>query len=310
MDNQSTPSDIYEDELIRLVSSSSDTSTQYVIFRNIDDNFFAINVAKVEELIQNKNLLISKSSNQNSIVTSIAKIRDDMVTLIDFDKWLNPDTTSNPELHKLIILCYYAKKRIGIIIKDVVGIQSIESNSMYEASSKDEKTSYVVELSNTNKTLCNIFDSEQLLADIFPEIDKEANSEISKSVHTKATNKLILVAEDSKLIQIPISKLLKQSHYNYEIYDNGKLMLERLESLDADEVGLIITDIEMPVMDGMQMLEEIQKNDKYNKLPSIVHTNMVNTAIIKKANELGALEVTEKMNLIKLNSLIVKYSIK
>jgi two-component system chemotaxis response regulator CheV len=310
MDREQNQNDIYEDELIRLVSSSSDTSSQYVIFKNVNDDLFAINVAKVEELIQNNNLTISKGVDKNSIIAGVAKIRDHMVTLVDFDKWLNPEITSTEETHKLIILTNYSNHKMGIIIKSVLGIQSIDAYSMYEGSDVDKKTAYIAELNLGKKVLCNIFDSDKFITDVFPSIVKSNELKVESYQHRASTQKLILLAEDSKLIQIPIAKLLKKLQYNYEIYDNGKLMLDRLYQLDPKEVGLIISDIEMPVMDGMEMLEHIYENDTYNKLPIIVNTNMANAAVVKRAKELGALEVAKKLDLDSLNDLIERYCIR
>ena len=310
MSIESKKSEIYEDELIRLVSSSSDTSTQYVIFRNIEDDLFAINVAKVEELIQNKNLTISKGTDKNSIIKSVAKIRDNMITLVDFDKWLNPDFTSKEDTHELIILCNYSEKRMGIIIKNVVGIQSIESSSMYPGSNKDEKTAYVAELNMAQKTLCNIFNSDRLLMDVFPDIIESSQKSIDNAQDTNVTSKIILVAEDSRLVQVPLGKLLSKSNYKYEMYENGELLLNRLFKMNPSEIGLIIADIEMPIMDGMEMLGHIQNNTTYKDIPIIVHTNMANNAIQKRATELGAIAIAKKLDLTSLNELIEKYSLK
>jgi len=310
MDNNKYQGDIQEDELIRLVSSSSDTSTQYVVFKNITDDIFAINVAKVEELIKNKDLKVSNSIEHNGIVSSIAKIRDNMIPLVDFDKWLNPSYTSSSKTHELIILCNYAQKYIGIIIKNVVGIQSIEPEEMYPANNKDTKTSYVTELSNVNNTLCNIFDADQLLLDIYPDMISNEIEDLDNIQNTAFTKKIILIAEDSKLVRQPMSKMLKKSNYNFEIYNNGKLMLDRLYELNTKDIGLIIADIEMPVMDGMEMLAAIQQNEKYNNIPIIVHTNMINNAIEKQALELGAVAIARKLDFILLNKMIIQYCIK
>ena len=310
MNTQINQDEVYEDELIRLVSSNSDTSSQYVIFQNINDDIFAINVAKVEELIQNKNLTVSKSTTKDSIIYGVTKIRDNMITLVDFDRWLGSQSLSSPDTHKLIILCNYANKRMGIVIKNVVGIQSIDSSSMYLGSDIDEKTAYIAELTLGKKVLCNIFDSDRLVTDIFPSILESNKKNIENSNISSVSNKLILIAEDSKLIQIPMGRSLSKLNYKYEIYDNGKLMLDRLYELDPSEVGLIISDIEMPVMDGMEMLEKIYNNEIYNKIPIIVNTNMANSAIVKKAQEFGVLEVVKKLDLYSLNKLTQEYCLK
>jgi len=310
VDTQINHNEIYEDELIRLVTSSSDTSSQYVVFKNVNDELFALNVAKIEELIQNQNLIISRGVNKDNIIFGVAKIRDHMVTLVDFDKWLDHTITSNENTHKLIILCNYSNQQMGIIIKSVVGIHSIDAQNMYLGSDMDEKTAYVAELNLGKKVLCNVFDSDRLITDVFPSILKGNEDKLKTFTHTRATNKLILLAEDSKLIQIPVGKLLKKLNYNYEIYDNGRLMLDRLYELDPNEIGLIISDIEMPIMDGIEMLEHIHRNQKYNKIPIIVNTNMANAAVIKHAREIGALEVAKKLDLESLNELIERHCIK
>ncbi len=310
MGTQINHNEIYEDELIRLVTSSSDTSSQYVIFKNIQDELFALNVAKIEELIQNQDLVISKGVNRNTIMYGVAKIREHMVTLVDFDKWLNPAHSSSEETHKLIILCHYSNRRMGIVIKSVVGIHSIDAQDMYLGSDKDEKTAYIAEISLGKKVLCNIFDSDKLIIDVFPDIVTGNQEKVDNFTHKRATSKLILLAEDSKLIQIPVGKLLKKLDYNYEIYDNGQLMLDRLYQLDPNDVGLIISDIEMPVMDGIEMLEHIHRNQRYNRIPIIVNTNMANAAVIKHAKAIGALEVAKKLDLGGLNDLIERHCVK
>ncbi len=308
MEIENNQDELYENELIRLVSSNADTANQYVIFKNINEDLFAINVAKVEELIQNKNLTISNSIDKNNILSGVAKIRNNFITLVDFDKWLDSEVTSTPETHKLIILCNYSNKQMGILISNVVGIQSIESKNMYLSSDADSKTAFIAELTLGKNVLCNIFDSDKLITDVFPNILTNSQNQIEHTnFKSNITNKLILVAEDSKLIQIPIGKLLTKLGYNFEMYENGKLLLDRLYKLNENDIGLIISDIEMPVMDGMEMIIDIKNNKNYNKIPIIVNTNMSNDAIVKQSSDLGVLEVVKKLNLKELDTIIAKY---
>ena len=156
--------------------------------------------------------------------------------------------------------------------------------------------------------LCNIFNSDKLITDVFPGILANSTDKIEHTYEKEnITNNLILVAEDSKLIQIPIGKLLTKLGYNFEMYANGQLLLDRLYDLHENDIGLIISDIEMPVMDGMEMITAIKNNKDYNKIPIIVNTNMSNDAIIKQSKELGVLEVVKKLNLEELDTIIAKY---
>ena len=91
------------------------------------------------------------------------------------------------------------------------------------------------------------------------------------------------------------------------MFKNGKELLESLENRNVDDISLIITDIEMPVMDGITMLEKITKNERYDGIPLLIHTNMANSAIRKKANDYNVKEVISKFNYNHLKDSIYKY---
>jgi two-component system chemotaxis response regulator CheV len=304
--------EIYDDELIRLVSSNANTSSQYVIFTNSKDDYFAINVAKVEELITAKEVSITKGNNSTGLVLGISKIRDNLVTMCSFDAWLGVEDVDNTLL-KLVILANYSNKRIGILIKNVIGIQSFEADQFLHNSDSDEKTIHVIELGSGNdRKLCKIFDSDRFIFDLFPEVEVDESDKVERIDNSKneSTTKKILLAEDSKLIQKSVKQLFDKLEYNYEMFENGKTCLERIKELDPSEIGLIITDIEMPIMDGITLLTELTQLEKYNAIPKIVNTNMANSAVSTTALKNGALEVVKKLDLESLSNAINKYALK
>ena len=138
-ENQSSANQIdSSDELIRLVTSNADVTSQYVIFRNGYDELYAINVAKVEELIVNKELNIAKNSDATSTLVGTAKIRDEMCSIIHFDRWLGKGEAEGC-IYELVVVCNFGHQRVGIIIKNVIGIQNIEADKLIDNSSRDPK---------------------------------------------------------------------------------------------------------------------------------------------------------------------------
>ncbi len=300
--------ELQNDELIRLVTRSANISSQYVIFQNIKDDYYAINVAKVDELIMNKNLKIIKSTQENSLIKGVAKIRENMITIVNFDKWLGIETKKEDEDYKLIMICNYSNKRVGLIIKKVIGIQSIDIQNMSSGSQKDDKTAYIIELQNNKeKNLCDIFDSDKLILDIFPNMSYENKSNITNIKDDFDMNKTILFAEDSKLIQEYVLKLFSKMNCKFEVFDDGQALLEYLRLNGFEHLGLIITDIEMPIMDGISLLENIQKEFKNFDIPIIINTNMANDAVVKTGLDLGAKSIVKKLDVQKLKEAIVKY---
>jgi len=301
--------DVYYDELINLISGDMNISSQYVIFLTSSGEYYAINVAKVEELIRNKNIDVVKSTDSDTLTIGVTKIRENLCVLLRFDNWIGSEIEKDEKL-SIIILCKYSTSRLGLIVKDVIGIQRIELDALFNGTQRDKKIAYAVEiLVNGEKKLCNIFDFDQLTMDIYPNIiTMNENLVKEMQIETKQiTEKYILIAEDSILIQKQIRLLLDKMNLHYQLFDNGKTLFNYLQTNDPENISLIVTDIEMPIMDGIELVSELSKNSKYDDIPIIAHTNMSNSAIAANILDLGVLDIVDKLNLSNLKDSIMKY---
>jgi two-component system chemotaxis response regulator CheV len=295
------------DELIRLVTSNADVTSQYVIFRNGYEELFAINVAKVEELIVNKELNIAKNSDPKSTLVGTAKIRDKMCSIIHFDRWLGKGEAAEC-LYELVIVCNFGHQRVGIIIKNVIGIQNIEADKLTDNSSRDPKSAQITEMFlGGEKKLCVIFNSDTLLREVFPEAHERELDKVARLAKL-AIGKKILFADDSKIVQHAVNMALSQMELDFETFDNGKDLFDRLGELSSSEVALILSDIEMPVMDGMTLLREVKNNPSFRDIPFIMNTNMANTSIIEQAKRQGVDYVIHKLDVEDLQYQIQTYA--
>jgi len=295
------------DELIRLVTSNADVTSQYIIFRNGYDELYAINVAKVEELIVNKELHLAKNSKEQGALIGVAKIRDEMCSIVHFDRWLGKGEKEGC-FYELIIVCNFGHQRVGLIIKNVIGIQNIEAHKLTANSNNDPKNAQITEIElGGEELLCIIFNSDTLLDDIFPE---SSQRELDKIGHLKKVNlnKKILFADDSKLVQKSVEAALSKMGVEYEVFNDGKALLDRLKSMDVNEVGLILSDIEMPVMDGMNLLREVKNTPALKNIPFVLNTNMANASIIEQARRQGADHVIHKLDVEDLRGQIEKFT--
>jgi two-component system, chemotaxis family, chemotaxis protein CheV len=297
-----------EDELIRLVTSNADASSQYVVFRNGDDELFAVNVAKVEELIVFDSSVMAKNSETDSVILGVSKIRDHINTIILFDRWVGRGEKPLSE-YELAIVCNYGTRRIGIVIKNVVTILNIDASKMEDNSNRDSKTAYICEIIVDGALkLCSVFDSDKLLFDIFPDINTTIENTLSNTTSKKNIKKEIVVAEDSKILQMHIGALLKKLEIKHSIFGDGKSALEYLLSKDANDISLVLSDIEMPIMDGLKFLEQYKKLKEYESVPFIVNTNMANAALTNKAQTLGASCVISKPDTVELEKRIEEFA--
>lgn len=99
--------------------------------------------------------------------------------------------------------------------------------------------------------------------------------------------KMFLLAEDSPFFQNLIKNYLTQAGFEVEVAENGKVALEKLMQ-NPEQYSLLITDIEMPEMDGFTLIAEVRKNPQFANLPILVQTSLAGEDVKKKVMELGA----------------------
>lgn len=282
-----------DNELERLINSNANVLSQYVIFKNGTDELFAINVMKVEELLVYKDLNVSRDPGAGYVV-GVSKVRDNMVNIVHFDRWIGKGEIAEDK-YELLMLCNYGDKRVGILIKDVMGIMDIDSTELYEKNDKEGKISYVTELDyNGEKKLCLVIDSDKLLLDTHPDIEEKIERGAAFVSEKVRSSKKVIIAEDSRLLQRSLKKLFEKLELEALFFENGKEAVEGLEKMNEEDIGIIITDIEMPVKDGFYVLEKCKRNDRLKDIPVIVNSNMANSTLADRAKKLGADEIVTK----------------
>lgn len=294
-------------DLLDLISADTNSTTQYLVFEGSNNEIYAINVSKVRELLVFKDLQLASNNQKDSIIRSTADIRGDMTTIINFDEWFGNNVLEDKD-YELIILAGFGGHNLGIMIKSVEYIVNINPSDMQDNSQNNPKTNFIARIKlNGQDRLCTIFDCDKLLLDTFDDSNK--NSEVNHiECDTSFTHdKCILFADDSKFIRKMVESLLNKLNIKAKIFENGLDLLDELKQLEPEQIGLIITDLEMPVMDGNSLIKNIIALNKYNDIDIIIHTNMSNDIMESSLLELGATEVIGKIDMLKLSEGIKKY---
>lgn len=259
---------------------------QLAVFYTGHNNIYAINIAKVKAFIITEEVAINDTPKDTNIIAGIATIRGEPVTLINLDAWLGLKPLDIKE-YKLIIFCEFNHKKIGFLVKDMLDIVEKTTQELRHTEETNSKITYTTYVKVNNKDeLCTVFNAEQLLRDI--KWTDDGGRDIKKYVEGKIhSSKKILAAEDSAVAREVLHKFFNQIEVEYEIYPNGGELLDRLEKLDVDTIGLVITDIEMPGTDGYQVASFIKNNSKYEHIPIVVNSSMTTDAVRGKMNRIG-----------------------
>ena len=259
---------------------------QLAVFYTGHNNIYAINIAKVRAFIITEEVAINDTPKDTNIIAGIATIRGEPVTLINLDAWLGLKPFDTQE-YKLIIFCEFNHKKIGFLVKDMLDIVEKTTQELRHTEETNSKITYTTYVKVNNKDeLCTVFNAEQLLRDI--KWTDDGGRDIKKYVEGKIhSSKKILAAEDSAVAREVLHKFFSQIEVEYEIYPNGAELIDRLQELVPENVGLVITDIEMPGTDGYQVASFIKNNSKYEHIPVVVNSSMTTVAVKGKMTRIG-----------------------
>ena len=299
--------EIEDIDLLELIMADSNASNQYLVFNGSNDESYAINVSKVVEILVYKDLEMVRNGSSDSLIQATAQIRDNIATIINFDEWFGNEVLDDSE-YEYIILAGFGGHNIGIMIKSVEYIVNVDSDNMKDNSKNNPKTNFISKIKlNKVEKLCTIFDCDKLLTDVFTDTLEKNNIEKIENTHNIQCDKIIFFADDSRFIRKLVQSIFDKLQLKYKSFDNGRDLLTELKKTNIDDIGLIVTDIEMPIMDGVTLIKEINAIEEYTDLNIIVHTNLSNFILEKSLYELGTSEIIGKIDMKALLSSISKY---
>ena len=282
---------------------------QLAVFYTGHSNIYAINIAKVKAFIITEEVAINDTPKDTNVIAGIATIRGEPVTLINLDAWLGLPALEVKD-YKLIIFCEFNHKKIGFLVKDMLDIVEKTTQELRHTEETNSKITYTTYVKVNNKDeLCTVFNAEQLLRDIHWTDD--GSDQLKKYVDEKLhSDKIVLAAEDSGVAREVLSKFFEEAGLDFEIYANGTLLIKRLEELNPDKIGMVITDIEMPGTDGYQVASFIKNHKNLSHIPVIVNSSMTTDAVRGKMSQVGVDGFVGKTDISNLFKLTKKFLLK
>lgn len=272
----------------------SGTNELEIVEFKIAENTFGINVAKVREIMQYSK--VTAVPNSHPCIKGIFKPRDMVMTVVDLPGYLNLKK-SEEESKDVFIIANFNKLYTAFQVHSVVGIHRISWGDIEkpDTSIYGGKEGLVTGIVKLKEKLIIILDFEKIMVDISPQTGIQM-SEINKLGERQRNAKPILIAEDSELLTRMLLDALHQSGYvNVDANTNGKEAWDKLEAFLKnknkkleEQVACVITDIEMPQMDGHHLTKLIKSNENLKKLPVIIFSSLINDEMKRKGDALGA----------------------
>jgi len=277
-----------------------------IIEFSIGNNSYGINVAKVREII---NLVpITQLPNAHPNVDGIFTLRGKIMPLLNLARCLSSEEKT--DISKIIVSemnGYF----MGFKVDEVSRIHRISWKQM-EAAPNISDADQVVGVVKMKNRLIILLDFEKILAEINPEISKklaEIPVSTAELVAVRKTKK-ILIAEDSHMLRELLLNTLHTAGYNTIAAEDGQRAWDKLTAIVAsgkpvaDQIQLVITDIEMPQMDGHHLTKRIKEDRDLKELPVIIFSSLINPEMRRKGEALGAYAQITKPEIEQLISLV------
>lgn len=264
----------------------------------IQGEFYGINVAKVKEIMMSEKVKIMPHA--HPAVEGIFKPRDILITVIDLGYYLTGEELEHKP-RDLFIVTNFNKMTVAFRVQSIEGISRI---SWKDIQKPDKTLSHGEEGVATGIAQCagelvTILDFEKIVAEIAPETTIQI-SEVEQLGDRPLCDSPLVIAEDSVLLQKMIDDSLERAGFlNVKNFNNGQEAWNYLDTLrhDSDlydKVNLIVTDIEMPEMDGHRLTKLVKSDEKLKQLPLIIFSSLINQEMHLKGKQLGADEQLSK----------------
>ncbi|KGR80525.1 chemotaxis protein [Ureibacillus manganicus] len=270
----------------------SGTNELEIVEFHVANNNFGINVIKVKEIIQP--IPVTFIPHAHPHVEGIVQLRGEVLPVVDMLKVLGIPNVNYSAEQKYIV-AEFNKQKVVFHVDNVTQIHRISwedierPSDMYQGGS-----SQVIGVIKQNNKMILMLDFEKIMVNINPNSGINIDS-VKKLGKRERSEKRIVVAEDSPLLRKLLNDTFNEAGYvNLEFFENGKDAYQYLESITTsgskitERVQLVVTDIEMPQMDGHHLTKKIKTNTDLQALPVIIFSSLITDDLRHKGIEVGA----------------------
>ncbi|MGM9928225.1 MAG: chemotaxis protein [Bacillus sp. (in: firmicutes)] len=289
----------------------SGTNELEIVEFSIGDNKFGINVIKVKEIINPVPVTIVPQAHRN--VEGIIELRGEVLPVVNVATALGFPPSDNPKSDKFIV-AEFNKQKIVFHVHGVTQIHRISWGQIEKPSDMYQGTeSQIIGVIKLNGEMILLLDFEKIVVEINP--DSGINvQQVKKLGKRERSDKRIVIAEDSPLLRKLLHDTLTEGGFErIEFFENGQDALSFLEGIVetgqniVDHVQLLVTDVEMPQMDGHHLTRRVKERKELSALPVIIFSSLITDDLKHKGQMVGADAQVSKPEIAELITLIDQY---
>ncbi|WP_120865773.1 chemotaxis protein [Helicobacter pylori] len=307
-------------DIDKTTSLHLNNEVQFLCFRldaEKDAQLYGLNIFKIREIIHYDGEVTEILGGSDGVMLGFLSVRGESIPLVDVKRWLhynandpsrNLTECSVKDDHNLVIVCHFSNHSIAL---KVLKIERIIHKNWTEISAGDKqgineegKLSAITRFDG--ERVVQILDVEKMISDVFPSL-KDLDDLTLRCIEAIQSQKLILIAEDSLSALKTLEKIVQTLELRYLAFPNGRELLDYLyEKEHYQQVGVVITDLEMPVISGFEVLKTIKADSRTERIPVIINSSMSSDSNRQLAQSLEADGFVVKSNILEIHEMLKK----
>jgi len=270
---------------------------ELLTFRLNGHQRYGINVFKVKEVLQCPKL--TSMPNMHYLVKGVAHIRGKTLSVIDLSLAIGGRPTQDVQ-KSFVVIAEFNRTIQAFLVSSVERIINMHWEAILPPPEGSGKANYLTAVTNIDNELVEILDVEKVLAEIAP-MDASIRQDIAEAEQEKAIVRRILIADDSSVARKQVQRAIESLGFECIQTKDGKDAYEKLmemakEGSIYDQISLVISDIEMPVMDGYTLTAEIRRHNELKDLYVILHSSLSGVFNQAMVERVGANSFIAKFN--------------
>lgn len=307
-------------DIDKTTSLHLNNEAQFLCFRldaEKDAQLYGMNIFKIREIIHYDGEITEILGGSDGVMLGFLSVRGESIPLVDVKRWLHYNANdpirdlkecSVKDNHNLVIVCHFSNHSIAL---KVLKIERIIHKNWTEISAGDKqgineegKLSAIARFDE--ERVVQILDVEKMISDVFPSL-KDLDDLTLRCIEAIQSQKLILIAEDSLSALKTLEKIVQTLELRYLAFPNGRELLDYLyEKEHYQQVGVVITDLEMPNVSGFEVLKTIKADHRTEHLPVIINSSMSSDSNRQLAQSLEADGFVVKSNILEIHEMLKK----
>lgn len=261
---------------------------ELLLFRIQGEQIYGINVFKVREVLQCPPL--TSLPNSHEVVRGVAHIRSSTIPVIDISMATGNTPLGDPS-ESFVIIAEYSGKVQGFLVSSVERIVNLNWEEIHPPPKGAGANHYLTAVTHVDKKMVEILDVERILSEVSPVNEEVSEGVIAEDVFEKASGLKVLMVDDSKIARKQISRCLDTVGVQVVSFENGVQAWNHLNEIlesghkPEEEYIMLVSDIEMPEMDGYTLVSKIKQHSQLKNLFVVLHSSLsgvFNNDMVKK----------------------------